>query len=186
MLDYNKITPRTVIVMDGEPYECVENQVSRKSQGKPSNQTKLKHLKTGKVVAATFHASDKAEEALLERRDIKYLYRKRDEVWFCDPQDPKNRFELDLGMIEQELKYIKENDVIQGLYFDDELISVKIPIKVELTVTEAADAVKGNTSSGALKRVTLENGHEIMVPLFIKEGQVIIVNTETGEYGGKQ
>jgi len=81
---------------------------------------------------------------------------------------------------------MKENDVIQGLYFDDELISVKIPMKVDLVVTEAAEAVKGNTSGGALKRVTLENGLEVMVPLFIKEGQVITVNTETGDYGGKQ
>jgi len=185
MLDYNEIKPRTYLVLDGDPYECVENQVSRKSQGKPSNQTKLKNLKSGKVVAHTFHVSDKAEEAILERRDIKYLYQKRDEIWFCDPEDPKDRFMLPFELVENDLKYIKANDTIQGIYFEDELISTKIPIKVELKVTEAPDAVKGNTSSGALKRVTLENGHEIMVPLFIKEGQMIMINTETGEYGGK-
>ncbi len=188
MLDYNEITQRTLLVLDGEPYECVEAQVSRKSQGKPSNQTKLKHLKTGKVVAHTFHVSAKTEEAIVERRDIKYLYQKGTEVWFCAPNDPKDRFTLPLALVERELNFIKQNDVIQGIYFDEEIIGVKIPLKVELEVTEAADAVKGNTSSGATKRVTLENGYELMVPLFIKQGDFVIVNTDKAEYserGGK-
>ena len=182
MLNYNQIVQRKYIILDDEPYEVIENQVAQKNRGKPSNQTKIRNLITGSVISKTFHASDKVHEAELEKRDIKYLYKKRDEIWFSDPNDPKDRFELDGTIIADALPYLKEGDVIKGVYFDDELISVKIPIKVELVVTEAADAVKGNTSSGATKRVTLENGLEVFVPLFIKQGDVLVINTEKGEY----
>ena len=186
MLNYNEVIPRKYVVLDGEPYECVDAQVSRKSQGKPSNQTKLKNLRSGKVVAHTFHVSDNVHEAEIERRDIKYLYQKRNELWFSDPTNPKERFLLNFALVEKELPYIKENDIIQGIYFNEEIIGVKIPIKVNLLVTEAPEAVKGNTSSGATKRVTLENGLELFVPLFVKEGDTIVVNTEKGEYAERK
>lgn len=182
MLDYNQIKQRVYIVLDGEPYEVLESQVAKKNRGKPSNQTKIKSLVSGKVIEKTFHASDKVPQAEIETREIKYLYQKRDEIWFCEPENPKERFMLDADIIGDRLKYIKENDVIKGIYFKDEIIDIKIPIKVELKVVEAPDAVKGNTSSGATKRVTFENGLELFVPLFIKEGEVLVVNTEKGEY----
>ena len=195
MLDYNQIKPRVYFVLDGEPYECLESQVAKKNRGKPSNQTKIKSLISGKVLEKTFHASDKVPEAEIENREIKYLYQKRapqgvlsrngahlNEIWFCLPDNPRERFMLDEHIIGDRLRYIKENDVIKGIYFEDEVIDIKIPIKVELKVVDAPEAVKGNTSSGATKRVTFENGLELFVPLFIKEGEVLVVNTEKGEY----
>lgn len=182
MLDYNHIKPRVYFVLDGEPYECLESQVAKKNRGKPSNQTKIKSLITGKVIEKTFHASEKVQEAEIDTRPIKYLYRKRDEIWFCDPEDPSNRFMLDESLVADKLPYLKENDVIKGVYFEDEVIDIKIPIKVTLKVVDAPEAVKGNTSSGATKRVCFENGLELFVPLFIKEGEELVVNTEKGEY----
>ena len=85
-------------------------------------------------------------------------------------------------MLGSQIKFIKQNSIISGMFFDDEIIGIKYPIKVELKVTEAHDAVKGNTSSGATKEVTLETGATIFVPMFIKQGETIKVNTETGEY----
>jgi elongation factor P len=182
MLDYNQIKPRVYITLDGEPYEVIENHVAKKNRGKPSNQTKLKSLTTGKVIERTFHASEKVEEADITKRDIKYLYSKRDENWFCDPSNPKDRFMLQESLVADSLPYLKENDVIKGMYFDDEIISVEIPIKVTLEVAEAPDAVKGNTSSGATKEVVLENGLHLFVPLFISVGDKLVINTEKGEY----
>ena len=182
MLDYNQIKPRVYFVLDGEPYECLESQVAKKNRGKPSNQTKIKSLVSGKVLEKTFHASDKVLEADIENRDIKYLYQKRDEIWFCNPENPKERFMLDEGVVGDRLKYLKGNDIIKGIYFEDEVIDIKIPIKVALEVVDAPDAVKGNTSSGATKRVTFENGLELFVPLFIKKGEILVINTDKGEY----
>ncbi len=183
MLDYNEIKPRKYIVLDDEPYEVVENHVARKSQGKPSNQTKLRHMKSGKVIAQTFHVSDSVEEADIENREIKYLYQKGDEIWFCAPTNPKDRFTIEKSIIERELQFMKENDVVTGVYFnEDELIGLRIPIKVTLEVTEAPPAVKGNTATGASKKIVLENGLEITAPLFINQGDKVVVNTEKKEY----
>ncbi len=182
MLNYNEIKPRKYIVVDGEPYEVVDNHVARKSQGKPSNQTKLKSLLNRRVVEMTFHASDTVQEAEIETRDIKYLYQKGNEIWFCSAEDAKDRFTVELSIIERELAYIKQNDVVPGTYFGEQLIGVKIPMKVTLSVSEAAPAVKGNTATGATKRVKLENGLEVVTPLFIKEGDKVVVNTDTNEY----
>lgn len=182
MLDYNEIKPRKYIVVDGEPYEVMENHVARKSQGKPSNQTKIKSLISGKTVEKTFHVSDSVHEADIENKNIKYLYQKGQEIWFCAENDPKDRFMLTEQVLENKLQFLKQNDVVKGMYFEDEVIGIKIPIKVTLKVTEAPPAVKGNTSSGATKRVTLENGLEIFTPLFINEGDSVVVNTDKGEY----
>ena len=182
MLDYNHIKPRVYFVLDGEPYECLSSLVSKKNRGKPSNQTKIKSLVSGKVVERTFHASDKVEEAEIESREIRYLYQKKDELWFAKPTDPKDRFTLEAGVLGDRLRYLKENDVIKGIYFQERIIDLAIPIKVTLEVVEAPEAVRGNTSSGATKRVRLENGLELFVPLFVREGDLVVVNTEKGEY----
>lgn len=182
MLNYNEIKPRKYIIVDGEPYEVIDNHVARKSQGKPSNQTKIKSLISGKTVERTFHVSETIEEADIENRNITYLYQKGDEVWFCAEDDPKDRFTLSEQVLEDRLKFLKTNDVVKGVYFDDEVIGIKIPIKVTLMVKEAPPAVKGNTSSGATKRVVLENGYEVFTPLFINVGDGIVINTDTGEY----
>lgn len=186
MLDYNEIKPRTYIVLDGEPYEVINSWVVKKNRGKPTNQTKIKSLVSGKVAEKTFHASDRVQEADIETRDIKYLYTKQDEIWFCEPDNPRERFMLDAQLVGDRLKFIKENDIIKSIYFDDRIIDIKLPMKVELRVTVSPDAVKGNTSSGALKRVTVENSLEVMVPLFIKENDIIVVGTDKGDYSERK
>ena len=94
MLAYNEITPRKYIDIDGEPYEITSSHVSRKQANKPVNKTKIKSLLSGKVIEKVFHMSDKVKEANIEIRQIKYLYNHRGQYWFCDPQNPKNRFQL--------------------------------------------------------------------------------------------
>jgi len=182
MLDYSEIVLRKYIVLDGEPWEVLDSHVFRKQQRKPVNACKLKNLITGKVTERSFHVSEKVEEAEIESRDVKYLYNNRGEFWFCEATDPSKRFEIEESFIGIQSKFIRKDSVVQALSFNDKVIGMKIPTKIELKVIEAHPAVKGNTAQGGTKVVKLETGAEINVPMFIKEGEMIRVNSETGEY----
>jgi elongation factor P len=181
-LDYSEIVPRKIILVDDEPYEVVSSHVFRKQKAKPQNATKLKNLLSGRVVEKSFHASDRAEEADMGSREVKYLYVNKGEYWFCDAKDASDRFQLSADTVGDTIKFIKPNTLLDGKTFNDDIISLKYPIKVDLKVTEAAPAVKGNTSGNALKQVKLETGATIMVPMFINEGDILRINTDTGEY----
>lgn len=182
MLDYNEVKPRTYIVMDGEPYEVLSWHVFRKQQRKPVNATKLRNLITGKVTEYSFHASEKVEEANLVTREVKYLYHNKNEYWFCEKDNPSKRFSLSEDFVGEQGKFMKPNGPIEILSFEDRNIGVKLPIKVELKVTEAPPSIKGNTAQGGTKVVTLETGASLNAPLFVNEGDILRINTETGEY----
>jgi elongation factor P len=137
---------------------------------------------SGKVIEKVFHSSDKAEEADMDKQKAKYLYENRGEFWFCDPDDPSKRRALGSDIVGNSLKFIPQNYVVETLLYNDNVIGIKIPIKIELTVKEAPPAIKGNTTSGANKQIVLETGAVINAPIFINEGDVIRVNTENGEY----
>lgn len=182
MLEYNEIVERKFIVLDGEPWEVIDSHVFRKQQRKPVNATKLKNLITGKVTERSFHVSEKVEEAEIDSREAKFLYENRGEYWFCNPENPSDRYKIEESFIGSPAKFIKKDSIVEVLSFDERTIGVKVPIKVELKVVEAHPAVKGNTAQGATKTVKVETGAELQVPMFIKEGEVIRINTETGEY----
>src|SRR3989338_7906693 len=182
MLEYNEIKPRKYIVIDGTPYECLSSHVFRKQQRKPVNDTKLRNLITGKVAEISFHQSEKVEEAELETRSVKFLYTSKGEYWFCAENDPSKRFKLDAQVIGESGKFLKTNFLVNLLEFQEKLLGVKLPIKVELKVTEAPPSIKGNTAQGGNKVVVLETGAEVNAPLFVNEGDTIIVNTDTGDY----
>ncbi len=182
MLEYNEITLRKYIIFENEPYEVLASHVFRKQQRKPVNATKLRNLISGRIVEHSFHVSDKVDVAEIEERKVKYLYKNKGEYWFCEENDPSKRFTLEENMIGQSAKFLKANSLITALVFDDKIFSLKLPIKVELKVTEAFDAVKGDTATGGQKQITLETGAVINAPLFVKQGETIRVNTETGEY----
>lgn len=188
MLDYNQIKERAYIVLDGEPFEVLDSQVSRKQKQKPVNQTKLRNLLSGSVKQHTFHASDKAQQADITKKKVTYIFNKYDrqseetEYWFIEGNDKSNRFSLSQSLVEGKIQWIKEQGEVDALCFEDEVIGITLPIKVQLKVTESEPAVKGNTATGATKRVTVESGAIVEVPLFIKEGDIISIKPETGEY----
>jgi len=182
MLDYSEITVRKYIVLDGEPWEVLDAHVFRKQQRKPVNATKLKNLITGRVTERSFHVSEKVEEAEIDSREVKFLYQNKGEFWFCEPADPSKRFKIEESLIGARGRFLKPNSVIKLLSFDDTMIGVDMPIKVDLKVTEAHPAVKGNTAQGGTKVVKVETGAEHQVPMFIKESEIIRINSETGEY----
>ena len=182
MLDYNEIKPRKYVVMEGEPYEVLTSHVFRKQMRKPVNATKLKNLMTGKVMEYSFHASEKAEEAEILSREVNYLFNNRGEYWFCEKNDPSKRFSLTEDFIGDQGKFMKPNAPVELLSFQDRNIGIKLPIKVELKVKDAPPGIKGNTAQGGTKLVTLETGAAINAPLFINEGDILRINTDTGEY----
>ena len=185
-LQYNEIREKKIIIHDDEPCEVVESHVARTQQRKPQNQVKLRSLISGKVFPATFHVSDSADEADIVKRDITFLYHNKGEYWFCDPQDKSKRFKLDENLIGNTAKFLKQNENAIALIWDNDgeetIIKVTLPIKMEFKVKEAPPAVRGDTSKGGNKVITLENGATLNAPMFISEGDTIRVNTETGEY----
>ena len=168
--------------MDGAPYEVLSSHVFRMQQRKPVNQTKLRNLKSGKVTEHSFHQSETVQEADIEFEDITYLYSNRGEYWFCEQGKPGNRFKLDEALLGESAKFLKQNADVEAMKFDEEIITIKLPVKMDLLVKEAAPAVKGNTAQGGTKIVTLETGATLDVPMFINEGDVVRINTDTGEY----
>ena len=187
-LEYNEIKPRKYIIYDDAPYEVLEYHVARTQQRKPQNQVKMRNLITGKVIPATFHASDTVDEADISRKEIKYLYTNKGEAWFCDVKDNANRYILEDDVIGSQKKFLKENSIVNAKIFTDDedeemVIGVELPIKMTFKVISAPPNVKGNTAgSSSGKLVTIETGAAVTAPLFIEEGDEIVVNTESGEY----
>jgi len=185
MLQYNEIITGKVIVFNDEPYKVLSHKVFRMQANKPQNVTKLKSLISGKVVENSFHQNEKVDEAELEKQNIVFIYENKGEYMFHEAGNPGNRFPLTEELIGGAVKFMKQREEYEALLFNEEIISVVIPIKMNLKVTEAAPAVKGNTATGATKTVTVETGATVTCPLFINQGDVIEVNTETGEYASR-
>lgn len=179
---YNEITIKKTVTMDGDPYLVLSNSIAKKDRQKASNNVRMKNLRSGNVIERTFHQSDVLQDAYLEKKMVKYLYTNRGESWFCAIDNPKDRFSLDGSVVGDMTKFIPDNSEVEALLFEEQIMSISTPIKVELKVKETTDAVKGNTSSGATKDATLTTGLVIQVPQFINNGDIVAVNTESGQY----
>src|SRR3989344_2105560 len=178
MLDYNEIRERKVIIYENEPCEVMESHVARTQQRKPQNQVKLKSLLTGKTSNISFHVSDTAEEADITKKEVRFLYKNKNEYWFCDPINPKDRFILDEKILSDQKRFLKPNENTTALVFTDDedeekIIKISLPIKMEFLVKEAPPAIKGDTRTGGNKQVILENDAVLNVPLFVEAGQKI-------------
>jgi len=182
ILDYSEITVRKYILVDGEPYEVLENHIFRMQQRKPQNKTKIKNLLTGRIADMTFHASDKVEEAEIESKEVKYMYITRGEYWFSEANDPSKRFKISEEILGTKAKFMKPNSVYDATVFDEKIFGIKLDATVDLKVIEAPPGVKGDTARGGNKLAKVETGAMITVPLFVNEGDIIKINTETGEY----
>ena len=144
--------------------------------------TKIRNLINGKVLEKTFHQDDKFEEAELEKIEVKFLYSHRGKFCFSETRNPAKRFELTEEQIGEGAKFLKPNQILTGIKFQEKIINVVLPIKVQLKVIEAPPGVKGERAQAGTKQVTLETGAIINVPLFVETGDIIEVNTETGQY----
>lgn len=184
MLQYNEVRPGVAVIVEGEPYVCTWNNVMQKQQRRPVNQTKLRHIIRGNVIEYSFQQSDKLEEAEIETKPAVFVFHdeRKGEWIFHDLKDKSKRFSLKDDVIGEPGRFLKPNTQVETKSFEGDMFAAVLPIKVDLKVTEAPPSIRGNTAQGGSKVVTLETGAEINAPLFIEAGDVIRVNTTTGEY----
>ncbi|AKX34385.1 elongation factor P [Spiroplasma litorale] len=180
----NDLRPGNTFLYDGNIFVVLENSFSKtgRQQGKVS--LKVKNLRTGARVDLTFTGGDKVDKALIEKKDMQYLYNDGNICMLMDTETYE-QVEIPSTKLEWELKFITDGTLVKLTEYNGEILGITIPEKMELTVTEVEPAVKGDTTSGAQKKAVLETGIEITVPLFIKEGEKIIVNTNDGKYYGR-
>lgn len=182
VLSYNEILPKCIIDYSDAPYEVLSAHIFRMQKRKPVNQTKLRNLVTGQVLEISFHSNETVQEAETERMGAVFLYSNPKESWFAEEGNAKNRFSFPAESIHDQVQWLSPNTVVEVLTYEEKPMTIKIPVKVELEVKDAPPAVKGNTVSGGTKLVELSTGAKVNVPLFINTGDIIRINTDTGEY----
>lgn len=170
-----------LIQLDGKPYRVVEYSQKVMGRGGSIVNVRLKGLLDGSVIPKTFKGSDKLEPAHVENRSVQYLYNDGSTYYFMDG-DTFEQFELASDMLEDAAPYLKEGNDVTLQFFDGKVINVELPNSLYLEVTYTENVVKGDTTSSVLKDATLETGLTVKVPAFIKVGDVIKVDTRTGDY----
>ncbi len=182
MLTHTELKKGIKIVLDDQPWEVMESQLVKMAQRRPVMQTKIHNLVTGAVLAKNFQQADIFEEAEIEKIPAKFLYSHREKFCFCETENPSRRFDLSQEQIGSGAGFLSQNQIVDALKFGEKIINISLPIKVRLKIIEATHLVLGERSQAGTKIATVETGAKINVPLFIKEGDIVEVNTETGEY----
>ena len=169
------------IEFEGNIYQIIEFQHVKPGKGAAFVRTKLKNIKSGGVVEKTCRPTDKCPTARIERRDMQYLYNDGDLYTFMD-METYDQISLNQDAIGDALKFVKENEVCKICSHNGSVFAVEPPLFVELAITETEPGFKGDTATGANKPATVETGAQVYVPLFVNEGDVIKIDTRTGEY----
>jgi elongation factor P len=182
MLAHTDLKPGVQFIYEGQPWEVLTADAMKMAQRRPVIRTKIRNLIDGRVQEQSFQQGDMFDEADLEKKEIKFLYQSKGQYFFCEPNDPSKRLSFTEAQIGVQAKYLRPNELVTGIVFEEKIITFKMPIKVQLKVKESAAGIKGDRAQAGTKEAVLESGAVIQVPLFIEEGDVIEVNTETGEY----
>jgi len=170
-----------VCQIDGKPYRVVDYNQKVMGRGGSIVNVKLKNLIDGSVIPKTFKGQEKIETAEVTTKTVQYLYSDGDTYYFMDPETFE-QFELPLDIVEEAIGYLREGDSLGLQFFGERVINVELPKNLYLEVTYTEDVVKGDTTSNVLKDATVETGIVVKVPAFIKNGDIISVDTTTGEY----
>ena len=182
MLGINDLEKGTIIIYNNEPHEILEAKHLVMQQRKPVLQARLKNLVNGKVFEKNFQHSEVFEEAEIEKLKVEFLYQHRGEYWFCEENNPANRFKLDEKLIGERKNFLKPKVSLTAFRFQGKIINIVLPIKMDFRVIEAPPGIRGDTAQGGSKVVVIETGAKITTPLFIETGDIIRINTENGEY----
>ena len=169
------------IELEGNVFQIIEFQHVKPGKGAAFVRTKLKNIKNGGVVEKTFRPTEKCPQARIDRKDMQYLYADGDMYNFMDVETYE-QIALSKDEIGDALKFVKENETVKVCSYKGKVFSVEPPTSVELAVTETEPGFKGNTATGAKKPAIVETGAQVMVPLFIEQGEIIKIDTRTGEY----
>jgi len=180
-MDISDIKLGAVVLMNNQPMQVVWSNRMRTAQRKPVMQTKLKNVITGKVIEYSFKFGEKVEEADVAREHANFLYADGDGTHFMN-QETFETVDLPKDVTEEQEKFLKEGTEVQILRFNNIPVSIELPIKIELKVVEAPPSMTGNSGGSVTKPVVLETGLVVNTPMFIKEGEMVRVDTRTGEY----
>jgi len=169
------------IFVDGEPYQIIWFQNHKPGKGGAVMRTKLRHLTKGSIVDKTFKSGEKFENVDVERRKKQYLYPEGDTYVFMD-LETYDQIHVTKELLGDGYKYLTANLEVGATYMEGKLVGIELPISVVLTITETEPGSRGNTVTNVLKAAKVETGATVQVPLFVKEGEKVRVDTRTGEY----
>ncbi|HVB63262.1 MAG TPA: elongation factor P [Nitrolancea sp.] len=181
MIDTGGLRKGLTLDYNGDLVKVVEYQHVKQGRGSAFVRLTLRNLRTGSTTSQTFQAGSKFQTARLERRRVQYLYAEDEQYNFMDV-DSYEQFPLNKSMLGDTVNYLVENEIIDLLTYQDQPVDVEAPITVQLEVTQTDPGVKGDTAAGGTKPATLQTGLTVNVPLFINIGDVVKVDTRTGEY----
>ena len=184
MISVNDLRPGTTFQLDGSIFVCLEFSHSKQGRGQANVKIKSKDLRTGAITVKTFTGGEKVEKAMIDKVTMDFLYNAGDNIVLMD-SETFEQIEIPNAKVEWERNFLKEGDKVLVRKFDQEILDIELAANVALKVVSAPEAVRGNTAQTAQKKVTLETGFEVETPLFIKEGEVVLVSTETGKYVGR-
>jgi elongation factor P len=181
MIKASDISKGMFILIKNEPHVCVEREYVNPGKGSAFVRLKLKNIKSGLVVRQTNKAQDNLEDVNVEYRDVQFLYTDEESYHFMDTKSYE-QLAIPVEGNEEKKDFLKDGEMYQVVFWENTPIDIKLPTKMVFTVAEAEKAERGDTVSGATKTITCETGLKVKVPLFIKQGDKILVNTETREY----
>lgn len=181
MYDTNDIRKGLKIQIDGDPYVVVDFQFVKPGKGNAFTRTRIKNLVTGAVLDKTYKSGEKLQEAQMEERGMQFLYNDESGFHFMD-QGSYEQYAIPESVVDEEARFLKENDNVMVLLFNDRPVSITLPNFVELEVIETEPGVRGDTATGGKKPAKLETGAVINVPLFINRGERLRIDTRSGEY----
>ena len=181
MINVNDLKVGMTIMYENNIYSVMDTQHVKPGKGAAFVQAKLKNLRSGSIIENRFNSSDKVEPARIEKKPMQYLYSMNDVYYFMD-MNTYEQVEINKSQIGDDADLLKENLTVDIMFFEGEMLGMNLPDKIELKVTHTEPAVKGNTTSSAMKDATLETGKVIKVPLFIEQDEVILVSSKDGKY----
>ncbi len=181
MIKASELSKGMFVLIKNEPHVCVEREYVNPGKGSAFVRLKLKNIKTGAVLRQTNKVQDNMEDVVVEYREVQYLYADAESFVFMDNKTYE-QFNVSIEGEKEKQDFLKEGDAYQIVFWENTPIDIKLPTKMVFTVTQAEKAERGDTVSGATKTITCETGLKVKVPLFIKQGDRILVNTETREY----
>ncbi|MCI9041086.1 elongation factor P [Dubosiella newyorkensis] len=184
MINSNDLKPGQTINVDGDIYVVLDISQNKTARSAMVVKAKVRNLRTGSNVELSWGGGEKVEPAMIEKKEMQYLYDTDDAMVFMD-NETYEQVEIPMDRLEWERKFVKANDNVNISSYDGEIIGISLPDKAVLQVTECEPAVKGDTATNASKNATLETGLEVRVPLFIEEGEMIVINTSDGKYSGR-
>lgn len=184
MIGVNDIKNGMTLIIEGNIYQVLEFLHVKPGKGSAFMKTKLKNMRTGGIVEKTFNTNIKFEKANITRSNVQYLYNTGDSYYFMN-METYEQFELPEAQVGDNKNYLIENGTVDVVFYESELLGIVLPEKIEFTVVETEPAVKGNTTNNAQKDAYVETGLLVRVPLFIEQGEKILVTTKDGKYSSR-